>query len=172
MEQSKLLESNLLLDRSIRNRFPYLDPLNHVQVELLNLHRSRAASEKVLTGISAHHQRHLSRPEKQRVSSRVCFPHPARSSPPQWSPAPDGALWRRPRLSVSQHLVASVSAQAMSKASSAAVVLGWIRAAFRFHAFVRCWKNDPFQRTDHPEFLLHQTRPPGHPNKQQEYLAI
>jgi phosphoenolpyruvate carboxylase len=51
MEQSKLLESNPLLDRSIRNRFPYLDPLNHVQVELLKLHRSRAASEQVLTGI-------------------------------------------------------------------------------------------------------------------------
>jgi phosphoenolpyruvate carboxylase len=51
MEQSKLLESNPLLDRSIRNRFPYLDPLNHVQVELLKLHRSRATSEKVLTGI-------------------------------------------------------------------------------------------------------------------------
>jgi phosphoenolpyruvate carboxylase len=51
MEQSKLLESNPLLDRSIRNRFPYLDPLNHVQVELLKLHRSRAASDKVLTGI-------------------------------------------------------------------------------------------------------------------------
>jgi phosphoenolpyruvate carboxylase len=51
MEQSKLLESNPLLDRSIRNRFPYLDPLNHVQVELLKLHRSMAASEKVLTGI-------------------------------------------------------------------------------------------------------------------------
>jgi phosphoenolpyruvate carboxylase len=51
MEQSKLLESNPLLDRSIRNRFPYLDPLNHVQVELLKLNRSRAAGEKVLTGI-------------------------------------------------------------------------------------------------------------------------
>jgi phosphoenolpyruvate carboxylase len=51
MEQSKLLESNPLLDRSIRNRFPYLDPLNHVQVELLKLHRSHAASEKVLIGI-------------------------------------------------------------------------------------------------------------------------
>jgi phosphoenolpyruvate carboxylase len=51
MEQAKLLESNPLLDRSIRNRFPYLDPLNHVQVELLKLHRSCAASEKVLTGI-------------------------------------------------------------------------------------------------------------------------
>ena len=51
MEQSRLLETNPLLDRSIRDRFPYLDPLNHVQVELLKLHRSRASSEKVLTGI-------------------------------------------------------------------------------------------------------------------------
>ena len=51
MEQPKLLSGNPLLDRSIRNRFPYLDPLNHVQVELLKLHRSRASSEKVLTGI-------------------------------------------------------------------------------------------------------------------------
>ena len=51
MEQSRLLESNPLLDRSIRNRFPYLDPLNHVQVELLKLHRTRATSEKVLQGI-------------------------------------------------------------------------------------------------------------------------
>ena len=46
-----LLESNPLLDRSIRNRFPYLDPLNHVQVELLKLHRAHARNEKVLTGI-------------------------------------------------------------------------------------------------------------------------
>ncbi len=51
MEQSRLLASNPLLDRSIRNRFPYLDPLNHVQVELLKLHRTRATSEKVLQGI-------------------------------------------------------------------------------------------------------------------------
>ena len=51
MEQSYLLEHNPLLLRSIRNRFPYLDPLNHVQVELLKLHRAHAASEKVLTGI-------------------------------------------------------------------------------------------------------------------------
>ncbi len=51
MEQARLLESNPLLDRSIRNRFPYLDPLNHVQVELLKLHRTRSSSEKVLTGI-------------------------------------------------------------------------------------------------------------------------
>ena len=49
--QSSLLESNPLLDRSIRNRFPYLDPLNHVQVELLKLHRAHAGNEKVLTGV-------------------------------------------------------------------------------------------------------------------------
>jgi phosphoenolpyruvate carboxylase len=51
MEQKHLLEHNPLLLRSIRNRFPYLDPLNHVQVELLKLHRGRATSDKVLTGI-------------------------------------------------------------------------------------------------------------------------
>jgi phosphoenolpyruvate carboxylase len=51
MGQKNLLESNPLLDRSIRNRFPYLDPLNHVQVELLKLNRSHAGNEKVLTGI-------------------------------------------------------------------------------------------------------------------------
>jgi phosphoenolpyruvate carboxylase len=51
MEQAHLLEHNPLLLRSIRNRFPYLDPLNHVQVELLKLHRGKATSDKVLTGI-------------------------------------------------------------------------------------------------------------------------
>jgi phosphoenolpyruvate carboxylase len=51
MEQSELLESNPLLLRSIRNRFPYLDPLNHVQVELLKQHRGHAPSDKVLSGI-------------------------------------------------------------------------------------------------------------------------
>ncbi len=49
--QANLLEGNPLLDRSIRNRFPYLDPLNHVQVELLKLHRAHAGNEKVLTGV-------------------------------------------------------------------------------------------------------------------------
>ena len=51
MQQPHLLAHNPLLLRSIRNRFPYLDPINHVQVELLKLHRAHAASEKVLTGI-------------------------------------------------------------------------------------------------------------------------
>ncbi len=51
MGQKELLEHNPLLLRSIRNRFPYLDPLNHVQVELLKLHRTHGSSDKVLTGI-------------------------------------------------------------------------------------------------------------------------
>ena len=37
--------------RSIRNRFPYLDPLNHVQVELLKEHRAQNPDEQVLRGI-------------------------------------------------------------------------------------------------------------------------
>ncbi|MBS0551052.1 MAG: phosphoenolpyruvate carboxylase, partial [Proteobacteria bacterium] len=37
--QRELLDGNPLLQRSIRNRFPYLDPLNHVQVELLRRRR-------------------------------------------------------------------------------------------------------------------------------------
>jgi phosphoenolpyruvate carboxylase len=49
--QETLLEGNPLLARSIRNRFPYLDPLNHVQVELLKRHRTSVAEEYVLRGI-------------------------------------------------------------------------------------------------------------------------
>ena len=50
MRQERLLQSNPLLERSIRNRFPYLDPLNHVQVELLKEHRAQAPTT-VLRGI-------------------------------------------------------------------------------------------------------------------------
>ena len=49
--QERLLQSNPLLERSIRNRFPYLDPLNHVQVELLKEHRAQNPDEAVLRGI-------------------------------------------------------------------------------------------------------------------------
>ncbi len=49
--QSALLEGNPLLARSIRNRFPYLDPLNHVQVELLKRHRSSDSGEQIARGI-------------------------------------------------------------------------------------------------------------------------
>jgi phosphoenolpyruvate carboxylase len=51
MEQNSLLESNPSLARSIRNRFPYLDPLNHMQIELLRRYRSGDTSEAVMTGI-------------------------------------------------------------------------------------------------------------------------
>jgi phosphoenolpyruvate carboxylase len=49
--QTRLLESNPLLERSIRHRFPYVDPLNHVQVELLKEHRAQNTDEQVLRGI-------------------------------------------------------------------------------------------------------------------------
>jgi phosphoenolpyruvate carboxylase len=51
MDQRSLLESNPLLARSIRNRFPYLDPLNHMQVELLKRYRAGDTSENVVAGI-------------------------------------------------------------------------------------------------------------------------
>jgi phosphoenolpyruvate carboxylase len=51
MEQESLLDKNPLLARSIRNRFPYLDPLNHLQIELLKRHRSGDADEQVVQGI-------------------------------------------------------------------------------------------------------------------------
>jgi phosphoenolpyruvate carboxylase len=50
-DHRKLLEDNPLLDRSIRNRFPYLDPLNHIQIELLKQHRASGVNEQVLRGI-------------------------------------------------------------------------------------------------------------------------
>ena len=51
MGHERLLQGNPLLERSIRNRFPYLDPLNHVQVELLKAHRAQNSDEQVLRGI-------------------------------------------------------------------------------------------------------------------------
>ena len=51
MGHQRLLQGNPLLERSIRNRFPYMDPLNHVQVELLKAHRADNPDEQVLRGI-------------------------------------------------------------------------------------------------------------------------
>ena len=51
MDQDRLLQGNPLLERSVRNRFPYLDPLNHVQVELMREHRAQNPDEQVLRGI-------------------------------------------------------------------------------------------------------------------------
>ncbi len=49
--QERLLQSNPFLERSVRHRFPYLDPLNHVQVELLKEYRAQNADERILRGI-------------------------------------------------------------------------------------------------------------------------
>jgi phosphoenolpyruvate carboxylase len=49
--QTGLLEENVLLARSIRNRFPYLDPLNHLQIELTERYRAGRDEERVKRGI-------------------------------------------------------------------------------------------------------------------------
>ena len=49
--QTSLLAENALLARSIRNRFPYLDPLNHLQIELMERYRSGRDDERVRQGI-------------------------------------------------------------------------------------------------------------------------
>jgi len=51
MRQATLLEGNPLLARSIRNRFPYIDPLHHVQVELLGRLRAGDPDPAVVEGI-------------------------------------------------------------------------------------------------------------------------
>ena len=55
MEQQALLDRNPALRRSVHNRFPYLDPLNHVQVEMLRRYRVQSdggeASERIRRGI-------------------------------------------------------------------------------------------------------------------------
>lgn len=48
----ELLGSNPLLARSIRNRFPYLDPMNHLQIELLKRHRAGDEDDRVIHGIN------------------------------------------------------------------------------------------------------------------------
>jgi phosphoenolpyruvate carboxylase len=51
MEQKALLEDNPLLARSIRHRFPYLDPLNHMQLALLRRYRGGDNDGAVVQGI-------------------------------------------------------------------------------------------------------------------------
>lgn len=50
-QSDRLLAGNPLLARSIQNRFPYIDPLNHLQVELLKAHREGSDNPKVLRGL-------------------------------------------------------------------------------------------------------------------------
>jgi phosphoenolpyruvate carboxylase len=50
-QQAAPLETNPLLARSIRNRFPYIDPLHHMQIELLRRLRAGDSSPDVVEGI-------------------------------------------------------------------------------------------------------------------------
>ena len=45
------LAGNTSLQRSIRNRFAYIDPLHHLQVELVRRYRAGQADERVQRGI-------------------------------------------------------------------------------------------------------------------------
>ncbi|MGA8052204.1 MAG: phosphoenolpyruvate carboxylase, partial [Burkholderiales bacterium] len=49
--RDELLADNPTLARSIRNRFPYLDPLNHLQVELLRRYRAGDTDERTKRAI-------------------------------------------------------------------------------------------------------------------------
>jgi phosphoenolpyruvate carboxylase len=50
-DQKTPLERNPSLARIIRNRFPYIDPLNYVQLELLKRYRNGDTDERVVQGI-------------------------------------------------------------------------------------------------------------------------
>ena len=49
--QRKLLESNPALQRDLQMRRPYIEPLNHLQVELIKRHRSGQTDARVKRGI-------------------------------------------------------------------------------------------------------------------------
>ncbi|MFW2828858.1 phosphoenolpyruvate carboxylase [Sphingomonas sp. ID0503] len=49
--QTRLLEKNPALDASIRLRLPYIEPLNHLQVELLKRHRAGEDDPRIAEGI-------------------------------------------------------------------------------------------------------------------------
>jgi phosphoenolpyruvate carboxylase len=49
--EKRLLADNASLQRSIRHRFPYIDPLHHLQVELVRRYRAGQADERVQRGI-------------------------------------------------------------------------------------------------------------------------
>ncbi|MDH3444537.1 MAG: phosphoenolpyruvate carboxylase, partial [Deltaproteobacteria bacterium] len=51
MRQTELLAANPLLSRSFRNRVPYIDPLNHLQVEALRRYRAGQTHDRVKRSI-------------------------------------------------------------------------------------------------------------------------
>jgi phosphoenolpyruvate carboxylase len=48
---SEFLDDNPTLARSIRNRFAYLDPLNHIQLALLRRYRAGDTDERTVRAI-------------------------------------------------------------------------------------------------------------------------
>ncbi len=51
LEQDEFLADNPMLARSLQLRSPYMDPLNHLQVELLKRHRAGESDERVARGL-------------------------------------------------------------------------------------------------------------------------
>ncbi|WP_412479969.1 phosphoenolpyruvate carboxylase [Azonexus sp. IMCC34839] len=51
LERDELLADNPMLRNSLKLRAPYMDPLNHLQVELLKRHRAGDTDERVARGI-------------------------------------------------------------------------------------------------------------------------
>jgi phosphoenolpyruvate carboxylase len=49
--EKQRLTNNEALQRSMRHRFPYIDPLHHLQVELIRRHRQGQGDERVKRGI-------------------------------------------------------------------------------------------------------------------------
>jgi phosphoenolpyruvate carboxylase len=49
--QKNLLQNNPTLARSLRNRMPYIDPLNHLQVELIGRLRAGGGNDEIRRAI-------------------------------------------------------------------------------------------------------------------------
>ena len=49
--EKQRLANNAALQRSIKHRFPYIDPLHHLQVELIRRYRDGKTDERVQRGI-------------------------------------------------------------------------------------------------------------------------
>ena len=73
------LANNPTLARSIRNRYPYLDPLHVMQIELLRRHRAGERRRARGARHPAHDQRHRHRPAQQRLTSTVAAMSRSRS---------------------------------------------------------------------------------------------
>jgi len=49
--EKQRLANNPILARSIRHRFPYIDPLHHIQVELVRRYRAGQTDARIQRGI-------------------------------------------------------------------------------------------------------------------------